>query len=141
AADVVPNSAKDDALVLREVATPNEAPALDHAAFGAAIGFVDTERAAEISGSRFAYLLREGVLLEFALVQWVMARLVAEGFVPVVPPVLVRESTMEEAGFFPTDRNQVYDVDGGELFLVGTAEVPLSGLQRGETLDAATLPM
>ena len=51
---------------------------------------------------------------------------------PVVPPVLVRERTMEEAGFFPTDRSQVYDVDDGELFLVGTSEVPLSALHRGE---------
>jgi seryl-tRNA synthetase len=54
--------------------------------------------------------------------------------------VLVREQAMEEAGFFPTDRNQVYEVDGGELFLVGTSEVPLSALHRGERLDADTLP-
>src|SRR5581483_6901898 len=75
-----------------------------------------------------------------ALVGWVVERLVGEGFTPVVPPVLVRESTMEEAGFFPTDRNQVYEVDGGELFLVGTSEVPLSTLHRGEILDAESLP-
>jgi seryl-tRNA synthetase len=54
--------------------------------------------------------------------------------------VLVRESTMEEAGFFPTDRSQVYEVDGGELFLVGTSEVPLSTQHRGEILEAASLP-
>jgi seryl-tRNA synthetase len=65
---------------------------------------------------------------------------VAEGFTPVVPPVLVREHAMEQAGFFPTDRNQVYEVDGGELFLVGTAEVPLSALHRDEILAANTLP-
>jgi seryl-tRNA synthetase len=141
AAEVVPDGGEDDAVARREVGEPIPAPPLDHAAFGAAMGFVDTERGAETSGSRFAYLLREAVLVEFALVQWVMSRLVAEGFVPVVPPVLVRESTMEEAGFFPTDRNQVYDVDDGELFLVGTAEVPLSGLRRGETLDADALPV
>jgi seryl-tRNA synthetase len=93
-----------------------------------------------MSGSRFAYLMREAVLLELALVQWVMRTLVAEGFIPVVPPVLVREQAMEQAGFFPTDRNQVYEVDGGELFLVGTAEVPLSALHRDEILAADTLP-
>ena len=65
----------------------------------------------------------------------------AEGFTPVVPPVLVREQAMEEAGFFPTDRSQVYEVDGGELFLVGTSEVPLSALHRGEILDADALPL
>lgn len=137
----VPDGGEEDSVVLREVGAPTPAPALDHATFGAVMGFVDTERAAEISGSRFAYLLREGALLELALVQWVMARLVAEGFTPAIPPVLVRESTMEEAGFFPTDRNQVYEVDGGELFLVGTSEVPLSGLHRRETLDASALPL
>ena len=104
------------------------------------MGFVDAERGAEVGGSRFAYVMREAVLLELALVQWVMGLLVAEGFVPVVPPVLVREHVMEEAGFFPTDRNQVYDLPEDELFLVGTSEVPLSALHRGELLDAGALP-
>jgi seryl-tRNA synthetase len=84
--------------------------------------------------------MREAVLVELALVQWVMGRLVAEGFTPVVPPVMMREAAMVEAGFFPTDRNQVYEVDDGELFLVGTSEVPLSTLHRGERLDADLLP-
>jgi seryl-tRNA synthetase len=136
-----PDGGEDDAVVLREVGRPTGEPPLDHAAFGAAMGFVETERAAEVSGSRFAYLLREAALLELALVQWVMSRLVAEGFTPAIPPVLVRESAMEEAGFFPTDRTQVYEVDGGELFLVGTSEVPLSGLRRRETLDPDALPV
>jgi seryl-tRNA synthetase len=93
-----------------------------------------------MSGSRFASITREAVLVELALVNWVVGRLVAEGFVPVVPPVLVREQAMEEAGFFPTDRTQVYEVDGGELFLVGTSEIPLSALHRGEHLAADALP-
>jgi len=71
----------------------------------------------------------------------VVGRLVGEGFTPVAPPVLVREHTMEEAGFFPTDRHQVYEVDQGDLFLVGTSEVPLSALHRGERLDADALPL
>jgi seryl-tRNA synthetase len=137
----VPDGGEDDAAVVREVGEPDAAPVHDHAAFGEQMGFVDTTHAAEVSGSRFAYLEREAVLVELALVQWVMAKLVAEGFTPVVPPVLVREQAMEEAGFFPTDRAQVYEVDGGELFLVGTSEVPLSGLHRGEILDAGTLPL
>jgi seryl-tRNA synthetase len=70
-----------------------------------------------------------------------MNRVVADGFTPVVPPVLVREHAMEEAGFFPTDRAQVYEVDGGELFLVGTSEIPLSALHRGEILDEGVLPL
>ena len=137
----VPDGGEDEGDVVRTVGDPGPAPALDHAAFGEAMGFVDAERGAEVGGSRFAYVMREAVLLELALVQWVMAQLVREGFAPVVPPVLVREHVMEEAGFFPTDRNQVYDLPEDELFLVGTSEVPLSALHRGDLLDAAQLPL
>jgi seryl-tRNA synthetase len=137
----VPDGGEDDAVTLREVGATGAAPPRDHEEVAAALGFIETKAAVEASGSRFAYLMREGALLELALVQWVMGRVVAEGFTPVVPPVLVREHTMEEAGFFPTDRAQVYEVDEGELFLVGTSEVPLSALHRGEILDAGSLPI
>ncbi len=136
----VPDGGEDEGEVVRSVGTQSAAPAADHADFAERMGWVDRERAAEIAGSRFAYLLGDAVLLEFALVQWVLNKLVADGFTPVVPPVLVRERTMEEAGFFPTDRAQVYEVDDGELFLVGTAEVPLSVLHRNETLTSDDLP-
>jgi seryl-tRNA synthetase len=137
----VPDGGEDDNEVLRVIGEPADAPPLDHAEFGARIGFVETERAVELSGSRFAYLMREAALIGLALVQWVTTRIVAEGFTPVVPPVLVREHAMEEAGFFPTDRAQVYEVDDGELFLVGTSEIPLSALHRGEIVDADALPL
>jgi seryl-tRNA synthetase len=137
----VPDGGEDDGEVVRIVGNTRDAPALDHATFGEAIGFVDSERGAEVSGSRFAFLTNEAVLVELALLQWVMSVLVREGFTPVAPPVLVREHAMEEAGFFPTDRAQVYEVDGGELFLVGTSEVPLSALHRGEIVDGGALPM
>ena len=136
----VPDGGEAENELLRVVGEPREAPPLDHAEFGTGIGFVETRQAVEMSGSRFAYLMREAALLEIALVQWVTTRVVAEGFTPVVPPVLVREHAMEEAGFFPTDRAQVYEVDGGELFLVGTSEVSLSALHRGEILDDDALP-
>jgi seryl-tRNA synthetase len=137
----VPVGGEDDNEVLRVVGDPSDSPPLDHAEFGIGMGFVETDHAVEMSGSRFAYLMREGALLELALVQWVIGRVVAEGFTPAVPPVLVREHAMEEAGFFPTDRAQVYEVDGGELFLVGTSEVALSALHRGEIVDAEALPL
>ena len=137
----VPDGGEDDGDVVRTVGTlPSSPPAHDHAELAERHGWVDKERAAEAAGTRFAYLLGDAVLLEMALVSWTLAKLVAAGFVPVVPPVLVRERTMEEAGFFPTDRAQVYGVDGGELFLVGTAEVPLSALHRTETLTADAVP-
>jgi seryl-tRNA synthetase len=137
----VPDGGEEDNEVVRVVGEPPAAPPLDHEEFGTRIGFVETEHAVEMSGSRLAYVMREGALLELALVQWVMVRIVAEGFTPVVPPVLVREHAMEEAGFFPTDRAQVYEVDAGELFLVGTSEIPLSALHRGEIVDADALPL
>ena len=91
-------------------------------------GFVDTARAAEASGSRFAYIMREAALLELALVNYAMSTIVrARLRAGRSRPTLVRERTMEEAGFFPTDRAQVYDVDDGELFLVGTSEVAAVG--------------
>jgi seryl-tRNA synthetase len=138
----VPDGGEDDGEVLRIVGDPPpEAPPLDHAALAERLRLVDTEHGAEASGSRFAYLLGEAVLLEFALVQWVLGRLVAEGFTPVVPPVLVREHVMEEAGFFPTDRNQVYDLPDEGLFLVGTSEVPLSALHHDTLYPADALPL
>ena len=136
----VPDGGEDDAEVVRTVGTPGPAPAADHAAFGEAMGFVETHHAVEAGGSRFASLLGPAVLLELALVRFALGRLVEEGFTPVAPPVLVREETMEEAGFFPTDRAQVYEVDDGELFLVGTSEIALSTLHRGERLKPAQLP-
>jgi len=136
-----PDGGEDDGEVLRTHGDSPEAPPLDHAAFAEALGFVETQHAVEMSGSRFASLMREAVVVQLALEQWVLGRVMAEGFAPVIPPVLVREETMVEAGFFPTDRNQVYDVDGGELFLVGTSEVPLSALHRGERLDEVDLPL
>ena len=140
AAADVPEGGEDDAVAIKVVGDVPAAPALDHAAFAEQIGFVDTARAAEASGSRFAYIMREAALLELALVNYAMRTVVEHGFVPTVTPTLVRERTMEEAGFFPTDRSQVYDVDDGDLFLVGTSEVPLSALHRGETFTADELP-
>jgi seryl-tRNA synthetase len=136
----VPEGGEDDGEVLKTVGKETPPPPLDHAAFGEQIGFVDTKHAAEASGSRFAYIMREAALLEFALVNYAYDTIMRRGFVPVITPALVRENTMEEAGFFPTDRNQVYDVDDGELFLLGTSEVALSALHRGETLTPDQLP-
>ena len=139
--DSVPAGGEEDFELVVTVGDTPAPPAMDHADFGAAMGWVNGDKGAEVSGSRFAYLQREAVLLEFALVQWTMQKLVARGFIPTVPPVLVREQMMIDAGFFPTDRNQVYEVTADELHLVGTSEVPLAGLHRGDRLDAADLPL
>ena len=137
----VPTGDEEAFEIVEVVGGTPDAPALDHAAFGEAMGWTDNELGAAVSGSRFAYLKGAAVLLELALVQWTMQKLVARGFTPVIPPVLVREDMMVDAGFFPTDRNQVYEVSEDELFLVGTSEVPLAGMHRGDRLDAAELPL
>jgi seryl-tRNA synthetase len=136
----VPDGGEDDYRVEIVVGEQTPAPPLDHAEIGEKLGLVDAERAVRMSGSRFAYLMGDAVLLQFGLVQWVMNKLVKKGFCPVIPPVLVREDMMVDAGFFPTDRNQVYELEKDELFLVGTAEVGLAGIHRGERLDADELP-
>lgn len=115
-------------------------PAKDHLDIGEALGIIDVERASKVSGSRFAFLLGAGALLEFALVRLAMDRLMAEGFVPVLPPVLVRSEAMYATGFFPTDEAQVYKCADDDLYLAGTAEVPIASMHQREILPAETLP-
>jgi seryl-tRNA synthetase len=105
------------------------------------LGLIDPERAARVSGSRFHYLLGDLVRLEFALMQWGMAKMHARGFVPVIPPVLVKREAMEGTGFFPEAEAQVYALSSDELFLVGTAEVPLASMHGGELLFEDDLPL
>jgi len=105
------------------------------------LGLIDMEDAARVSGSRFHYLLGDLVLLELALMQWGMAKLAARGFFPAIPPVLVREQAMLGTGMFPEAREQAYAIPTDDLFLVGTAEVPLASLHGGAILDEAALPL
>jgi len=105
------------------------------------LALIDPERAARVSGSRFHYLLGDLVRLEFALLQWGMAKLSARAFVPVIPPVLVKREAMEGTGFFPEAEAQVYALSSDELFLVGTAEVPLASMHGGELLSEDDLPL
>jgi seryl-tRNA synthetase len=113
----------------------------DHLALAGPL--IDTERAARTSGSRFAYLHGDLVRLHFALVQYSLAKLSARGFLPTMPPVLVREQALYGTGFFPSDREQVYALDPArdDLFLVGTSEVSLAALHMGEILDEDALPL
>jgi seryl-tRNA synthetase len=99
------------------------------------------EAAAKVSGSRFAYLKGDIVLLELALVRWGMELLMGRGFEPVVPPVLVREEALYGTGFLPDTEQQIYRLADDPLYLVGTSEVPLASLHAGEILDGAALPL
>ena len=101
---------------------------------------IDMERAARISGSRFAYRVGDAALLELALYRFALDRVAAHGFIPVLPPVLVREEAMYGTGFFPTDEVNIYRIERDDLYLTGTSEVALAGFHAGEILDG-TLPL
>ncbi len=139
-----PDGGEDDAIEVRR--NHDELPSFgfepkDHAELGAALGVLDVERGARTSGSRFVYLLGDIVQVQFALMRNAIDILQANGFTPVIPPVLVREEVMFAAGFFPTDEANVYRTEPDDLYLVGTAEVPLAALHMSEILDEADLPM
>ena len=138
--DSVPPGDESNFVTEREVGDRTPPGAYDHAELGELLGIVDSERAVKNSGSRFAYLMGPAVRVEFALVQFAFDLLEKHSFIPVIPPVLVREEMMVDAGFFPTDRHQVYEIAGDDLFLIGTSEVALAGLHRGEHLERESLP-
>jgi seryl-tRNA synthetase len=102
---------------------------------------IDMDSAAIVSGSRFAYLRGELVMLELALVRWALEKLRGHGFEPVIPPVLVRERALYGTGFLPDTEQQIYRLPEDELFLIGTSEVALASLHDGEILDAERLPL
>lgn len=133
----------EDAVVLREVGEPAEFgfDVRDHLDLGRDLGLIDTEKAAAASGSRFAYLKGGLVLVELALIRYAVEVIGEEGFEPVVPPVLVREEALYGTGYFPGEREMIYEVTADELFLVGTSEVTLAALHAGEILEADQLPI
>ena len=129
---------EEDAVELRRVGEPPTiADPKDHLE----LARIDMERGARISGSRFAYRMGAAALLELALYRFALDRLVAKGFVPVLPPVLVREQAMYGTGFLPTQEVNIYSVERDDLYLTGTSEVALAGLHMSEILDEAELPL
>jgi seryl-tRNA synthetase len=140
AADAADGFTEEDNFEVKRVGDPMSEGA-DHGTLGERLGIIDTARGAKVSGSRFGYLKGKGAMLEFSLVRWAMDHLVAEGFTPMVPPVLVREEALVGTGFFPEAREQVYEVPRDELFLVGTAEVPLAAYHGDEILSPDEMPL
>ncbi len=141
--DAPEGMAEKDARELRKVGDPPEFDfePLDHLDLGQRHGWIEMEAAAETSGSRFAYLLGDLVMVEMALVRFALELLRGEGFTPVVPPVLVREQALYGTGFFPGEREMIYEVPRDELFLVGTSEVSLASLHADTVLEAERLPL
>jgi seryl-tRNA synthetase len=103
------------------------------------LGRFEMERAARLSGSRFGYIVGDTARLALALYRWALDRVIAEGFLPVIPPVLAREEAMYGTGFFPAERFEIYEVADEGLFLTGTSEVALAGLHMGEIVEGLPL--
>ena len=143
AADTPDGFTDDDAVEVARVGEPPafDFPAKDHLDLAQAHGWIDMERAAKVSGSRFAYRVGDLALLELSLYRYALDRLVQKGFTVVLPPVLVREDAMYGTGFLPTDEVNIYRVERDELYLTGTAEVGLASMHMGEILDGDSLPL
>jgi seryl-tRNA synthetase len=131
----------EDAVEIRRWGEPREFSfeVRDHLDLGEALGWI--RRAGEVSGERFVYRMRDFALLELALYRFALDRLVQKGFVPVLPPVLVKETAMYGTGFLPTDQVNIYHLERDELYLTGTSEVSLAALHMDEILDPAELPL
>ena len=141
AEDVPDGVSEEDAVEISRWGETRGAVPRDHLDLGVEHGWIDVERAARVSGSRFVYRKGDFALLELALYRFALDRLVQKGFEPVLPPVLVREEAMYGTGFFPTDEMNIYAVERDELYLVGTSEVPLAAMHMGEIFDDESLPM
>jgi seryl-tRNA synthetase len=142
--EATPNGfTEDDAVEIRRWGEPPsfDFPAKDHLDLAAVYGWIDVDRAVKVSGSRFVYRKGDVALLELALYRFALDRLVSRGFIPVLPPVLVRERAMYGTGFFPTDEVNIYDIPRDELYLIGTSEVPIAAMHSDEILDADDLPI
>jgi len=117
-------------------------PPQDHVEIGARLGILDLERGAKVAGSRFYYLLGDGVLLEMALMRYALDVLLARGFLPVITPVLVRPEVITGAWGGPRlDPLQTYYIPADDLALIGTSEHSLAGYYMDDVLDGERLPI
>jgi len=147
----IPNPPLEDVIVGKSDAentvnrTNGEVPKFDfdvkdHVDLGTSLDLIDIERAGKISGSRFYFLKNEMVLLEFALIQYALSILVKEGFVPIIPPILLNKATMLGAGYLPAGEDEIYKTQD-DTYLAGTAEQPLAGIHMDEVLDSNKFPI
>ena len=138
-----PVGGEADFKVLEEVGKPREFnfTPKDHVELGKILGAIDVERAAKVSGARFYYLTGVGALLELALVNYAITSASKAGFIPVIPPVLVKPAAMEGTGFLGQAAENVFHLKDEDFYLVGTSEVALAALHMDEILDAKTLPI
>jgi seryl-tRNA synthetase len=146
AADEAPEGGEDDFVVLETIGTPRDFAAegfepRDHVELGRMLGAIDLERGAKVSGARFYFLTGVGAELELALVNLAMEQAREAGFTPVIAPSLVKPRAMEGTGCLGQAADDVYRIEGEDLYLVGTSEVPMAAYHSDEILDAGSLPL
>ncbi|SDH85864.1 seryl-tRNA synthetase [Sinosporangium album] len=137
-----PYGGEDDYVVLEEI---GEKPIFDfepkdHLALGEALGAIDTERGAKVSGARFFYLTGAGARLQLGLLNLAMNTAIDNGFTPMITPVLVKPEAMAGTGFLGAHAGEIYRLEADDLYLVGTSEVPLAAYHADEILDRGALP-
>ncbi len=142
----VPFGGEDDYTVIETLGTPRDFvsegfESRDHLELGQRLGAIDVERGAKVSGSRFYYLIGQGAELELALINFAMGLAIKNGFTPVIPPALVKAQAMEGTGFLGQAAQDVYHLAEDDLYLAGTAEVPLAAYHMDEILDRDKLPL
>lgn len=145
AADEAPAGGEDDFVVLETVGTPRDFASegfepRDHVELGRLLGAIDLERGAKVSGSRFYFLTGVGAELEFALVNMALEQARDAGFTQVIAPSLVKPRAMEGTGFLDQAADDVYRIEGEDMYLVGTSEVAMAAYHSDEILDADSLP-
>jgi seryl-tRNA synthetase len=138
-----PEGSSDESnVVLRQVGEPRELDFTprDHLAIGELLDVIDMQRAVKVSGTRFGLLKGDAAILEMSLMRFALDRVAAEGFVPCIPPVLVRRDALFGTGFFPFEEEEAYAIPADDLFLAGTSEVALASMHAGESLAFDELP-
>jgi seryl-tRNA synthetase len=142
AADEAPAGGEEDYTVLEHVGTPREFDfePRDHVELGRMLDAIDVERGAKVSGSRFYFLTGVGARLEFALINMALDQAREAGFTQVIAPSLVRPRAMEGTGFLGQAADDVYRIEGEDLYLVGTSEVAMAAYHSDEILDAESFP-
>src|SRR3989344_939639 len=130
-------------VVLREIGEKPKFsfPPKDYMALAENLGWIDTERAGKAIGSRFGYLLKDAVDLEFALICFAFDILKKEGFIPIVPPVFLKPETMRGAGYLDYNEGEIYHLAKDDLYLIGTSEQAIAAMHMDEILDAKKLPL
>ena len=146
AAEEAPAGGEDDFVVLETVGTPRDFAAegfepRDHIELGRILGAIDLDRGAKVSGSRFYFLTGVGAELELALINLAMEQAREAGFTQVIAPSMVKPRAMDGTGFLGQAADDVYRIEGQDMYLVGTSEVPMAAYHSDEILDGASLPL